>query len=134
MNQEFPLLGVDMNASPTPEGPNPEDVLNAVTQIIRDYEEGDMAETVPFTHVLTALMMEIFAPGFIIIGSPNTISSEDGIDLPADCGFIINGHTNLTATTVGHFLGLLSDLIDESSEEGLIDLTNIYGDNNDSAT
>jgi hypothetical protein len=126
--EEFPILGVNMNSTPSPEGPPPEAVANAIQQMIHDYEEGGMADTVPFTHVLTALMMEVFAPGFIIIGSPHTIPSHDGIDLPADCGFIINGNTNMTATTVGHFLGLLSDLIDESSEAGLIDLTDIYGE------
>ena len=128
MNEQFPVLGVNMHATPTEEGHNPEAVLQAVQEIINEYEDGNHFDNVPFSHVLTSLMMEVFAPGFIIIASPNTMTTEDGIELPADCGFIINARTNMTATTVGHFLGVLSDLIQDSSDQGLVDLTDIYGD------
>ena len=125
---DFSILGIDANAMPPDEMPDPDEFAEYIQNIMEQYSNGSDGSMPPFTHVLCAIMMEIFAPGFIIIGSPHVTKPHDGIGLPADVGVLINANTEHTATTVGHFLGLLSQIIDESAETGLIDLTNIYGE------
>lgn len=126
--QDFTILGIDSHAMPPEDDIDPEEFADKMLNIIKDYEESTDGFRPPFTHVLAAIMMEIFQPGFIIIGSPITIPHHDGVNLPADVGLLINANTEHTATTVGHFLGLLAQIIDESADTGLIDLTTIYGD------
>lgn len=129
MSDDFSILGINAHAQPPENMPDPESFAVMMMNLINGYDENGTGNLPPFTHMLAGLMMEIFAPGFIIIGSPVVIPSHDGIGLPADVGIIINGTTEHTATTVGHFLGVLAQLIDESAETGLIDLTKIYGEN-----
>jgi hypothetical protein len=126
--QDFTILGINSHAIPPEDDIDPEEFAANMLSIIKDYEESTDGSRPPFTHVLAAIMMEVFQPGFIIIGSPITIPHHDGVNLPADVGVLINANTEHTATTVGHFLGLLAQIIDESAESGLIDLTTIYGE------
>jgi len=60
-------------------------------QLLEDMEEGT-----PVAHVIAHTVMELFQPGFVIIGSPNTTKTEDGHNIPTSLGVSVGGNGEIT--------------------------------------
>lgn len=97
--------------------------LSNIRMFIETYGQLDEKQgrdkDLPFTHFLAALIMEVFDPGFVIIGSPILDKLDSGRSIPKDLGMVVNSDTDLTISDVAAVLHDLGAAVIEKVDESL---------------
>ena len=109
---------------------NPPEPLSAVADGFSDTEEFNefiedvinAAEGRPLGHVIAHVVMELFQPGFVIVGSPHTVKLEDGTVMPTSLGVAVGGNTDMTKGDIIRLLREFCDSLEASDNpESLFD-------------
>lgn len=96
---------------------NPPEDLTAVATGLSDTEEFEkfiddvieVSEGRPLAHTISHIVMELFQPGFVIVGSPHTVKLDDGTVMPTSLGVAVGGNSDITK---GDMIKLLREFCD----------------------
>lgn len=76
----------------------------------------------PVAHVIAHVVMTLFQPAFVIVGSPNTTRLPDGTVMPKSLGVVLGSDSPITRNDLIILLRNLSDKMEyEGNPERLLD-------------
>lgn len=73
----------------------------------------------PVAHVLANVVMHLFQPGFVIIGSPSMMKLN-GNTAPRNMGIAMGGKNNMTATDLAILLRDLADSLEANQDPSVL--------------
>jgi hypothetical protein len=69
----------------------------------------EMKEGTPFVQILASVIMTLFRPGFVVIGSPLSELSDDGIPIPDTMGIVTNSECDYTPSSLAIILQVIGE-------------------------
>lgn len=81
----------------------------------KEQAEAIINETV--TYAIAKDIMEMYGPGFVVIGSPNFNTSDEGVSYPDSVAMVLASSLNLTRSSFAEILHNIADSLEEKIDE-----------------